>query len=101
MHICEVFNIKLNLSMDSRIVLRRLRIHSNNIVSLLHGIALISCISSAEFKVYYHYVIKINSINALNTWHIPPFLSCSKKCHILDLKVSSLSVYRAAYSEYK
>ena len=58
--------------------MRRCRIHGDNIVSLLHGIALISCISSAEFKVYYHYVIKINSINALNTWHIPPFLECTR-----------------------
>ena len=56
--------------------MRRWRIHGDNIVSLLHGIALISCIASAEFKVYYYYVITIINIKAQNTWHIPPFLEC-------------------------
>ena len=41
------------------VVLRRLRIHSDNIVSLLHGITLLSRIYSAEFKVYNHYIIAL------------------------------------------
>ena len=55
-------------------------------VSLLHGNALISCILSAEFKVYYYYIITTNNIYK-GTEHMvyPAFFGMLENNHTLRL----------------
>jgi hypothetical protein len=62
--------------------MRRWRIHGNNIVSLLHGIALHSCTSPAEFKVYHNIIILYNIVE-MHVSYPAFFLECENNNNII------------------
>jgi hypothetical protein len=72
-----IFNYRFLKNLMRMNCMRRWRIHGNNIVYYIYGIALPSFISLAEFKVHhnYYYIIILYNGNA-RVLSYPAFLEC-------------------------